>query len=188
MNPQQLTQLKAELKDYPQNSKPQFPLGQRRQLVASLLDEIESLRQKDYSFGDISDLLGAKTALSFKPNTLRKYFFEERNKRKERVLDPLDPPTEPVGRKKSSKAKPASKTGSSKAKPGKSQASGTSTPMPLTATPEDEGPSITAALEPQPEIQPSQSLQPSDVGDWDDSNPPAGGLLNEPRFNVIERD
>ncbi|NJN32750.1 MAG: hypothetical protein HC824_21815 [Synechococcales cyanobacterium RM1_1_8] len=157
--------------------------------MASLLDEIEALRQKHYSFADISELLASKTALSFKPNTLRKYFFEERTKRQAQGLFiQTDPANQPLGRKRASN-KPARNDGSSKATPAKRLASDNPEPMPLNATPGDEGPSITATLDPQPEAQPSQYPQKNwPSKDWDDSNPPAGGLLKEPRFNVIERD
>ena len=121
MNSSQLAQLKEQLNQYPENSKPQHPIGERRQLVSILFDEIETLRQKHYSFRDISGLLESTTSLLIKPNTLRKYFFEERTKRQGQALKHTIPNRSRLGKTRSAAAQtqasgktPAPKTRSAK--------------------------------------------------------------------------
>ena len=82
MDAKELATLKAELRQLPESSTPKFPYGERRQLVADLLEEILFLRQQGYSYSEISDLLNEKTDVLIRPKTLRRYFFEEQAKQR----------------------------------------------------------------------------------------------------------
>ena len=83
MDAKELATLKAELRQLPESSTPKFPYGERRQLVADLLEEILFLRKQGYSYSQISDLLNEKTDVLIQPKTLRRYFFEEQAKQRE---------------------------------------------------------------------------------------------------------
>lgn len=182
MNANQLTELKAELRQLPKSSTPLFPYGERRQLVVDLLEEIQFLREQDYSFSLISDLLQEKTGISFTPKTLRRYFFEELAKQG-------DSPKSPKQARPSFKS-PAQKTrkpGSARKRASQPQAA----EVPVTAA--EAEPASEAQTEPKPasaEINaPGITAREPEVwnDDWDDDDSMTGGLLNEPTFNTIRR-
>jgi len=167
--PLELDQLKTELRQYPENHRPESQYGERRQLVLDLLDEIAFLRQKKYSYKEISRLLHQKTDLLIQPGTLRKYFFEERAKLrgKSSKQKSAKPPTRKKGKAHSASQKASQSKAAEE--------------------------SITAAqAEPEPKPQPASKLEPVASDDWggwdeDDDDSYTSGLLNEPTFNRIPR-
>lgn len=190
MNNQQLTQLKAGLGQYPEKLNPTSKYGERRSLVSLLLDDIQILRRKGYSFDDVSDAIKAEAGTFIKPVTLRKYFFEEKAKhrggltsiRKQQGLTP-----DGVSLIKTVTDNRHSTSGTGPRRSPKK------TPQPASHEP--------ASTETQSSTEPltnpklavdSVVTTPAELEDWrgEDSsndNPPAGGLLNEPTFNAIQR-
>jgi len=188
LNAQELADLKAQLRQLPASSTPLFPYGERRQLVADLLDELLFLREQGYSYSQISDLLNEKTGVLIKPKTLRRYFFEEQAKQrgtyKQAFRSQLTPHRNRwIGRTSLDQTAPVPPLMAEEDEPSVLSQQ----PPPAQSAP----PVLPAEPSPAPaqRKKPSKlSRQPDPEPGWDDDNPPAGGLLNEPKFNVIERD
>lgn len=188
MNTLQLEQLKAELLQYPQNPLPESPHGERRRLVASLLDEIGFLRTQRYSFTEISRLLHQKTDILIKSTTLRKYFFEEKAKRSN------SSPSQKHSQPSHSKGRLGRSANKRASQPKAAKVSVTAAHLEPELTDPEQAPVAIA----DPDSHPAESLAVASMttnpptawsnNDWDDGNPPAGGLLNESRFNEIQRD
>lgn len=188
LNAQELADLKAQLRQLPASSTPIFPYGERRQLVSDLLEEILFLREQGYSYSEISDLLNEKTNVLIQPKTLRRYFFEEQAKQRGTAA-------------RTQRSRPKQhRNCSAGRKPFNQQV-----PPPIA----EECDSSAVSNQPDPPVKPavttakrdqkssrssqadktsSRSSQADKKSGWGDGNPPAGGLLNEPKFNVIERD
>ena len=188
MNSQQLSDLKAELLQHPPNpNPPKSPYGERRSLVASLLDEISFLREQGFPFDDISNILNEKSGVLIRPKTLRRYFTEEQTKLSDKKL------TRPQRRKAlSSPPKPRSSKATQpvdKTIP--------ATPVAVAADPEPKARAkpdkIPAAPEPDETLaSPVATNSDADKNDnwgghWsdDDDDSYTTGLLNEPKFNRI---
>ena len=192
MNNTQLAELKAEIFQLPKNSTPLFPYGERRQLVADLLDAISFLRHQEYSYEFISEFLEEKSGISIQPKTLRRYFFEEQAKLRDKQ------PTDQRRRKaspgqlksrSSTAARPVDETIAAspvavaeQPKPKKVKAKADKTPAEPKSRPQPE---------PEPE-EVSVATEASD-DDWgvgwndDDDDSYTTGLINEPTFNRIRR-
>lgn len=174
MNDARLAELKAEIRQLPKNPPPSVPYGERRQLVADLVEEIQFLRQQRYSFSAISGLLAEKTGILISHTTLRRYFFEELAKfrankstgQKRRKASPSR------FQFRSSQAKPSDETIAAEPKPKKVKAKADKTPA------EPEETSVTTEV----------SDDDWGVG-WndDDDDSYTTGLINEPTFNRIRR-
>lgn len=182
MNDAKLAELKAEIRQLPKNPPPSVPYGERRQLVADLVEEIQFLRQQRYSFSAISELLAEKTGILISHTTLRRYFFEELAKfrankstgQKRRKASPSR------FQFRSSQAKPSDETIAAEPKPKKVKAKADKTPAEPKSMPQ-----------PEPE-ETSVTTEVSD-DDWgvgwndDDDDSYTTGLINEPTFNRIRR-
>lgn len=176
LNAQELADLKAELRQLPASSTPVFPYGERRQLVADLIEEILFLREQGYSYSEISDLLNEKTDVLIQPKTLRRYFFEEQAKQRGttgRNRRPKQHRNRSAGHKSPQQQAPP---------PMAEERYSSRVPDPPDPPVE---PAVTTAKRDQKSSRASRADKQSG---WGDDNPPAGGLLNEPKFNVIERD
>ena len=179
MDSTKLAELKAEILKYPKNPNPTVSYGERRTLVVNLLDEISFLREQDYSFSQISDILKEKTGVKFQPNTLKKYFFEELAKLKGK---------KPTGKRRRKTSPGRSKSRSAKA----------AKPVDDTIAVEPEPKKAKAKVEkapakplPKPEETPVATAVSDD--DWginmddDDDDSYTTGLVREPTFNTIRR-
>ena len=178
MNDAKLAELKAEILQLPKNPPPLIPYGERRQLVADLVEEIQFLRRQRYSFPAISELLAEKTDISIRHTTLRRYFFEELAKfRANKSTGPKRRKTSPNRFQfRSSQAKPSDETSAAEPEPKKAKAK------------------VEKALaEPEPEPQPEPEPEAEEEEVWgvnmddDDDDSYTTGLINEPRFNRIRR-
>ena len=214
LNPQKLAQAKAALSQYPDNPPPRPRLGERRIWIAALLDEILSLRQKGYTFAQISNALLDKVELEIKPDTLRRYFSEELAKRQADGVATPKQPTPQGGRKRTTTSQKTGKKRAQSSQPAKPSPPHHQ-PAPL-HNPEEAN--ITATLDPQPTAEPKRwepepapeanpetyseaspkagnpelnnpEHQPTNQAaeDWGDDDSQAGGLLDEPKFNRIRR-
>lgn len=187
MNDTQLVKLKAELLQYPKNSNPTVSYGERRTLVANLLNEISFLRDQDYSFAAISTILHEKANILIQTNTLKKYFLEELAKLKG---------NQPTGKQRR-KASPGRLTSPSSKATQPVDETIAATPVAVAPEPEPKARAkpdkIPAAPEPDQTLaSPVATNSDADKndnwgGNWsdDDDDSYTTGLLNEPKFNRI---
>ena len=168
--------------------KPTKPSSPRKQVVVGLFDEIMRLKTHGYDFNEICELLVEKTGVEMTPGTLRKYWGAERRQRQG-----SKPRRKSPGKPKQSSQQPLHSGEQAEKQPTASVSTPATPARPVTpdkareAQPgEDWDIESPSASEPEPSLE--QRGSKSWAEDWFDDNPPAGGLLNEPRFNVIERD
>ena len=192
--------------------KPSKPASQRKQAVATLFDEITRLKTHGYDFEELREFVLEHAEVEMSVGTLRKYWSAERQlrqgkkpqrrragkpKRHTKSSLPTQEPENLVQMDEENQAE-QKKTANSPEPAATNVSPVTPDDDSKDAWPPVQDRETESPPESEPE-RPTKHYEPDswnddddDIawsgGDWGDDNPPAGGLLNERKFNVIERD
>ena len=189
--------------------KPSKPSSRRKQAVATLFDEITRLKTQGYDFEELREFVLEHAEVEMSTGTLRKYWSAERRlrqgkkpqrqrsgkpKRNTKSSLPTQEPENPVQVDEENQTE-QKKTANSPEPAANNVNLVTPDDDSKDAWPPVQDRETDSPPKSKPETPTEQQKPESDdydkywtTGNCEDDNPPAGGLLNERKFNVIERD